>query len=179
MSFPTKGFYADVGGKWYAWSSDYLNNFKSFPQISGRLGFATTFWGKLTFQYTNDAGFTFDNPESEVFDFYMGGYNQNFINTLVPFYGYEVAELSDKSFLRSEFLFRYQLWRNNYATFIANYGRVDANVFSDGRDLFEDVISGYAVGYSLDTRLGPIELKYSWSPDNKKQFWLFNLGFWF
>ena len=179
ISFPTRGFYADVGGKWYAWSSDYLNNFKSFPQISGRLGFATTFWDKLTFQYTNDAGFTFDNPESEVFDFYMGGYNQNFINTLVPFYGYEVAELSDKSFLRSEFLLRYELWRNNYATFIANYGRVDANVFSDGRDLFEDVISGYAVGYSLDTRLGPIELKYSWSPDNKKQFWLFNLGFWF
>lgn len=179
VSFPTRGFYADVGGKWYAWSSDYLNNFKSFPQISGRLGFATTFWDKLTFQYTNDAGFTFDNPESEVFNFYMGGYNQNFINTLVPFYGYEVAELSDKSFLRSEFLLRYELWKNNYATFIANYGRVDDNVFSDGRDLFEDVISGYAVGYSLDTRLGPIELKYSWSPDNKKQFWLFNLGFWF
>lgn len=178
-SFPTRGFYADVGGKLYAWSSDYLNNFKSFPQISGRIGFATTFWDQLTFQYTSDAGFTFENPESEVFNFYVGGYNQNYINTFFPMYGYEFAQLSDKSFLRSEFLVRYKIAKNNYATFIANYARVDENVFSDGKDLFEDVLSGYAIGYSLDTRVGPIEIKYSWSPENQQQYWLFNLGFWF
>jgi NTE family protein len=178
-SFPTKGLYANVGGKWYVWSSDYLENFKSFAQIQGRLGFATTLWDRLTFQYTNDAGFTFENPESEVFDFYVGGYNQNYINTFFPMYGYEFAQLSGKSFLRSEFLLRYQIINNHYATFIANYARVDENVFSDGRDLFEDVLSGYALGYSIDTRLGPIEIKYSWSPENKKKYWLFNLGFWF
>ncbi len=178
-SFPTKGFYADVGGKWYAWSSDHLDNFKSFMQLGGRVGFATTFFDKLTFQYTNDAGFTFENPESTVFDFYLGGYNQNYINTFRPFYGYEFAQISGKSFLRSEFSFRYRVGQNHYATFLANYGRVDENVFSDGRDLFEDVLSGYAIGYSLDTRLGPIELKYSWSPENKEKYWLFNLGFWF
>ena len=62
---------------------------------------------------------------------------------------------------------------------IANYARVDENVFSDGKDLFEDVLSGYAIGYSLDSRLGPIEIKYSWSPESNQQYWLFNLGFWF
>lgn len=179
ISFPTKGFYADVGGKYYTWSSDYLNNFKSFPQLSGRVGFATTFWDLLTFQYTNDAGFTFENPTSEVFDFYVGGYNQNYINTFFPMYGYEFAQLSDKSFLRSEFLFRYKISNNNYATFLANYARVDENVFTNAKTLFDDVLTGYAVGYSLDTRLGPIEIKYSWSPENKQQYWLFNLGFWF
>lgn len=178
-SFPTKGFYADVGGKYYAWSSNYLNNFKAFPQISGRIGFATTFFDRLTFQYTNDAGFTFENPESEVFDFFVGGYNQNYINTFFPMYGYEFAQLSNKSFLRSEFLLRYKILKNNYALLIANYARVDENVFSDGKDLFEDVLSGYAIGYSLDSRLGPIELKYSWSPESNQQYWLFNLGFWF
>ena len=177
-SFPTKGLFADVGGKWYAWSSDHLNNFESFVQLGGRIGFATTFWDRLTFQYTNDAGFTFENPESEVFDFYVGGYNQNYINTFVPMYGYEFAQLTGNSFLRSEFLLRYRILENNYVSFIANYGRVDENVFSDGRDLFEDVLSGYAVGYSLDTILGPIEIKYSWSPENRERYWLFNLGFW-
>ena len=178
-SFPTRGVFADVGGKWYAWSSDHLDNFESFVQLGGRVGFATTFWDRLTFQYTNDAGFTFENPESEVFDFYMGGYNQNYINTFVPMYGYEFAQLSGNSFLRSEFLLRYRIATNHYASFIANYGRVDENVFSDGRDLFEDVLSGYAIGYSLDTILGPIEIKYSWSPENSDRYWLFNLGFWF
>lgn len=178
-SFPTRGLFADVGGKWYAASSDHLHNFKPFVQLGGRIGFATTFWDRWTFQYTNDAGFTFENPESEVFDFYMGGYNQNYINTFVPMYGYEFAQLSGNSFLRSEFLLRYRMLKNNYISFIANYGRVDENVFSDGRDLFEDVLSGYAVGYSMDTILGPIEVKYSWSPENREKYWLFNLGFWF
>ena len=178
-SFPTKGFFADVGGKWYFWSSDYLNNFKPFAQIGGRVGFATTFWNRLTFQYTNDAGFTFDNPTSEVFDFYMGGYNQNYINTFVPMYGYEFAQVSGKSFLRSEFLFRYRITNKHYAVFLANYGRVDENVFTTGSELFRNVLSGYATGYSLDTIFGPIEIKYSWSPENKEGYWLFNLGFWF
>lgn len=177
-AFPTKGFYADVGGKWYAWSSDYLNNFKPFPQINGRIGFATTFWDQLTFEYTNDAGFTFENPTSTVFDFYLGGNNQNYINTFVPMYGYDFAQLSDKSFVRSEFLLRYKLANNHYANFIANYARVDNNVFKDG-NLFKDVLSGYAIGYSIDTLLGPIEIKYSWSPENTEKYWLFNLGFWF
>lgn len=178
-TFPTRGFYADLGGKFYAWSSDHLDNFKSFPQINGRIGFVTTFWDALTFQYTNDAGFTFANPTSEVFDFYLGGYNQNYINTFNLLYGYDFAQVSGKSFLRSEFLLRYKIVNDHYAIFLANYGRVDENVFSDGRGLFEDVLSGYALGYSIDTRLGPIELKYSWSPQNKEKYWLFNLGFWF
>lgn len=178
-SFPTRGLFANVGGKWYAWSSDYLRNFESFAQIGGRVGFATTFWDRLTFQYTNDAGFTFENPTSTVFDFYMGGYNQNYINTFVPMYGYEFAQVSNKSFLRSEFLLRYKLAKNNYAVFIANYGRVDENVFTSADELFRNVLSGYALGYSLNTLIGPIELKYSWSPENKEGSWLFNLGFWF
>lgn len=178
-NFPTKGIFADVGGKWYTWSSDYLGNFEPFVQIGGRVGFATTFWDKLTFQYTNDAGFTLENPRSAVFDFYMGGYNQNYINTFVPMYGYEFAQLSNKSFLRSEFLFRYRITKKNYAVFIANYCRVDENVFTSSDELFKNVLSGYAIGYSLDTIFGPIELKYSWSPENKNSFWLFNFGFWF
>ncbi len=178
-SFPTRGLFANVGGKWYAWSSDYLRNFEPFAQIGGRVGFATTFWDRLTFQYTNDAGFTFENPTSTVFDFYMGGYNQNYINTFVPMYGYEFAQISNKSFLRSEFLLRYKLTKNNYAVFIANYGRVDENVFTSADELFRNVLSGYALGYSLNTLIGPIELKYSWSPENKEGSWLFNLGFWF
>jgi NTE family protein len=178
-SFPTRGLFADVGGKWYAWSSDYLNNFEQFVQVGGRVGFATTFWDRFTFQYTNDAGFTFESPESEVFDFYVGGYNQNYINTFVPMYGYEFAQVSGNSFLRSEFLFRYRMGKSHYAVFLANYGRVDENVFTNGKELFANVLSGYAVGYSLDTIIGPIEVKYSWSPENKDGIWLFNLGFWF
>ena len=176
-NFPTKGYFADLNAKWYL-SSDYNSNFKPFLQAKGTLGFATTIADKFTFQHTTEAGFSFDNPTSNVFDFYLGGYNKNYINTFTSFYGYDFAELSNKSFVKSEFIFRYHFSDNHYALFIANYGRLDGNVFKD-IEIFKEVKSGYAIGYSWDTFIGPIELKYSWSPNNNKNYWLFNLGFWF
>lgn len=176
--YPTRGFFADLGATWYASSSDYNNNFKPFAQIAGTIGFATTFWDSLTFQYTNDAGFSFESPQSDVFDFYLGGYNQNYINTFYRFYGYDFAALTGNSFLRSEFELRYQLFNKNYLSFLANFARVEENVFRNIQ-IFDNSLSGFAVGYGLETFLGPIELKYSWSPDTGQHFWLFNLGFWF
>ncbi|PWG05699.1 patatin-like phospholipase family protein [Polaribacter aquimarinus] len=176
--FETKGYFADLNFKWYLASSDYNNNFKSFAQAKGTLGFATTFWDKLTFKLTNEAGFTLTDTASEVFDFYLGGYNQNYINTFISLYGYDFGELSGKSFVKSEFNFRYRFAEKHYTSFIANYARIEGNVFRD-IDLFKDVKSGYAIGYSYNSFIGPLEIKYSWSPDIKQSFWLFNLGYWF
>ncbi|WNW01103.1 patatin-like phospholipase family protein [Tenacibaculum sp. HL-MS23] len=185
--FPTKGFYADVGLKWFVWSdrNDKLSRlvpdsepFQQFSQAGGTLGFATTFYNKLTFQYTSQAGYTLGDKTSLMFNYRLGGYNQNYINNFKPFYGYETGVLSDQSFLKSEFNFRYQLIEKHYASFIANYARVDEDVFSDP-NLFKNTKSGYALGYSVETFLGPVELKYTWSPDHKEKYWLFNLGFWF
>ena len=61
---------------------------------------------------------------------------------------------------------------------IANYARLEDNVFKD-IDLFKNVKSGYAIGYSYNSFIGPIELKYAWTPDINKSVLLFNLGFWF
>ncbi|MFK8060338.1 MAG: patatin-like phospholipase family protein [Polaribacter sp.] len=176
--FVTKGFFADLNFKWYLGSSDFNNNFKQFSQTKGTIGFATTFWDKLTFQNTNEAGFTFGNPTSSIFDFYLGGYNQNYINTFISLYGYEFAELSDNSFVKTQFDLRYRMADKHYVTFIANYARLDNNVFKN-IDVFKDIKSGYAIGYSYNSIIGPIELKYSWTPDIKDGRWLFNLGFWF
>ncbi len=176
--FVTKGYFADFNLKWYVASSDYNRDFKQFAQAKGTLGFATTFGERFTFQANNEAGFTFNNPTSQIFDFYLGGYNQNYINTFSAMYGYDFAELSNKSFIKSEFTFRYRFLENHYASIIANYARLDSNVFKD-INVFKNVLSGYAIGYSYDSFLGPIEIKYSWSPNTDQRYWLFNLGFWF
>ena len=107
----TKGYFADLNFKWYLKSSDYNNNFKSFAQAKGTLGFATTFVDRFTFQMTNEAGFTLNNSDSDIFDFHLGGYNQNYINTFASLYGYDFAELSDTSFFKSEFKFNYRFYR--------------------------------------------------------------------
>ncbi|WP_026775866.1 patatin-like phospholipase family protein [Polaribacter sp. Hel_I_88] len=176
--FATTGYFADLNMKWYLNSSNFNNDFKRFAQAKGTLGFATTFFERLTFQNTNEAGFTLNNPTSNVFDFYLGSYNQNFINTFVSLYGYNFAELSDNSFIKSEFNLRYRFYDKHYASFIANYARLEDNVFKN-LEFFDNIKSGYAVGYSYNSLLGPLEIKYTWSPDTKDGFWLFNLGFWF
>ena len=176
--FATKGSFADFNFKWYAASSGYNKNFKMFSQARGTVGFATTFVDRFTFQNTNEAGFTIGNVASNLFNFYLGGYNQNYINTFISLYGYKFADLSNNSFIKTQFNLRYNAGGAHYFSLIANYAKLEDNVFKD-LQLFENIKSGYAVGYSYDSFVGPIELKYSWTPDNKKGFWLFNLGFWF
>ena len=185
--FPTKGFFADIGFRWFMWSDrnnkiqdldENAQEFNQFSQIDGSISVATSFWDKFTFQYTSEAGFTLGEEDSEVFDYRLGDYNKNYINNFRPMYGYDIGELTNQSFLRSEFLLRYRLFNKHYISGLANYARIEKNVFLDG-ELLKNIKSGYAIGYGLETLIGPIQLKYSWSPDNGERYWLINLGFWF
>ncbi len=177
-NFPSNGVLFDAKFKWYAFSSDFNQDFVQFSQLKGTLGFAKNILKNTTLLYTSQAGFTLGGVRSKNFDFLLGGYNKNFINNFIPFYGYEINALSEQTFLKSEFELRYSLSKAQYVHFIANYARVDDSVLNGG-ELFNDTKSGYAAGYSVNTLIGPIGLKYSWSPDTKNTFWYFNLGFWF
>ncbi|PKH49819.1 patatin [Tenacibaculum sp. Bg11-29] len=185
--FPTKGFYANLDFKWFMWSdrnnklsklAQMSEPFQQFSQVKGTIGFASTFYKKLTLQYTGEAGYTLGKKLSEMFDYRLGGYNKNYINNFTSFYGYDTGSLNNQSYLKLEINLRYQFLEKQYATFIANYARVEENVFTVD-NLFDNIKSGYALGYGMESFLGPIELKYSWSPNHNKKYWLFNLGFWF
>ena len=176
--FETKGFYADLNFKWYLGSSDFNDNFQPFGQALGTIGYAIPISRRLTFQHTSQAGFSLKDVSSNIFDFYLGSYNQNFINTFIPFYGYDFAELSDNSFIKTQVDFRYRFGEKFYGTLIANYAKLDNNVFK-AIDVFQNLRSGYAVGLSYDSLVGPIEIKYTFNTDNARSQVLFNLGFWF
>ena len=184
--FPKKGLYLDLGFKWYVFSdrNKILNRltteseaFNQFSQLSGTLSNAINIKKELTFQYTLEGGHTIGSENSQVFDYSLGGYNKNFINSFRSFYGYEIGSLNNESFLKVELDFRYEIFKKNYINLIGNFARVDENSF-DFQNPFE-IRTGYAAGYGLESFLGPIELKYSWSPDTNEGQFLFNLGFWF
>jgi len=176
--FQKKGFYLNTDFKWFLTSSNFNKNFKTFSQLKGKLGVAYTFFNKLTAHFISEAGLTIGKNENRVLDFNVGGYGENFINEFVPFYGYDFAELSANSFLRSALTFRYEFLPKNYFMVTANYARVEKDVFNQGR-IFENTKSGYMVGYGLDTFFGPVELNYAWSPDHNNRYWYFNFGYWF
>lgn len=176
--YPKRGFLLDAQFKWYMTSTDYNKDFIQFSQVKGKIGFVKSFKRNFTFLFESEAGFTLGDVNSKTFDFLLGGYNQNFINNFIPFYGYDINALSEQTFLKSTFNLRYGVTDKQFIHFLANYARVDSSVLKGG-DLFNDTKSGYALGYSINSIIGPVDLKYSWSPDTKKYYWYFNLGFWF
>ena len=176
--FPKKGFYIDTEYLLYGVSSNYNGNFNTFSQLSGRLGFAYTFFHKLTFNLLSEAGVTLGNNEDEILDYHLGGYNENYINTFKPFYGYGFAELNESAFLRTAVTIRYEIFKKNFLSFTGNFARLNDDLWNNG-NIFEDTKSGYAAGYGVNTIIGPVELHYSWNPDTNRDFWYINVGFWF
>ena len=118
------------------------------------------------------------NNENRALDYNVGGYGDNFINNLIPFYGYGLASINENAFLKSMLTMRYEFLPKNYFSATANYSRVENDLFNEGR-IFENTNSGYMLGYGIDTFLGPIQINYAWSPDHSEKFWYLNVGYWF
>lgn len=176
--FQKEGFLVDVDFRWHLFSSDYNKNFNSFSQLRGKFGFAHTFFDKLTAHFVSEAGFTIGDNENDILRYNLGGYGENYVNTFIPHYGYEFASLSGNEFLRSTLKLRYEFTENHYLMGAANLASVEEDIFNDGR-IFENIKSGYGLGYGFYSFLGPIELNYTWSPEIKENYWYFNLGYWF
>lgn len=176
--FQKKGVYLAADFRWYLLSSDYNENFDSFSQLKGELGFVHTFFDKLTLQYIAKAGVTIGDNDNPILDYNLGGYNENYINTFESFIGYEFAALNGNGFLKSTLNIRFEIFKNNYIMGAASAARVDNDLWNDG-DIFADTKTGLGIGYGLDSFLGPIELNYTYSPDTKENYLFFNLGYWF
>ncbi|PHR68965.1 MAG: patatin [Lutibacter sp.] len=176
--FQKEGVFVDIDFRWFLFSSDYNNNFNSFSQLKGKVGYAHTFFDKLTMHIISEGGITIGVNDNFVLDYHLGGYGENYINTFTPFQGYEFASLSKSAFLKSALTLRYEFVENHYLMSTINLARADDDLFNQGR-IFEDTKTGYGIGYGFDSFLGPIELNYTHSPDTKESYWYFNLGYWF
>ena len=93
--------------------------------------------------------------------------------------GYEFSSLAGNSYIKSTFTLDYEFYKRNHFNFIANYANVKDELFSTTQWLFDAKYKGYAVGYGLETLIGPIELKYAWSPEHSQGFTWVTVGFWF
>ena len=97
----------------------------------------------------------------------------------MPFLGYDYVTLTGNSFVKGTIKLDYEIFKKNHFTFVANYANVEDGLFKTGEWFSAPDYSGYALGYAIETFLGPIQAQYSWSPENTKPYWFFNIGFWF
>ncbi|WP_452227352.1 patatin-like phospholipase family protein [Lacinutrix cladophorae] len=177
--FPNEGVYFDGDFHLYLYSSDFNKDFSEFSIAKATIGYTKSFNKNITANITADGGFKIGENSNRSLDFVIGGYGNNFINNYKSFYGYDFLSLVGNSFVKGTINFDYEIFKKNHVNFAANYANIDDNIFDSGDWFSAPDYSGYAVGYSLDTFFGPIEAKYSWSPETKEGMWFFNVGFWF
>ena len=177
--FPKKGWYLSGDLQTYLYSSDYTNSFTPFSIAKAEIGLAGTIVKKLTYKFQADAGFSFGGDSVPFFNFVLGGYGYNITNNFKFFYGYDFLSISANSFVKSGITIDYEIFKKNHLNFSANYANLEDDLFQTLNWISFPKYSGYAVGYGLETAVGPLEVKYSWSPENNSAYTWFGIGFWF
>lgn len=177
--FPKHGWYFLGDFQSYLYSSDYTNTFERFSIVKGDIGLARTLFPNATLQFQAEAGFAMGGKSSQFFDFVLGGYGYNMTNNFRHFYGYDFLSMSDDSYIKSTLTFDYEFLKKNHLNFAANIANIRDNLFETTEWISRVRHTGYAIGYGLETIIGPVEFKYSWSPELPKGFAWFSVGFWF
>ena len=177
--FPKKGWFFAGDIQSYLFSSNYTNTFTPFSIAKANIGVTTTLFKNATLNIQTEGGFSFGNQSISFFDFVLGGYGYNAINNFRHFYGYDFLSIAANSYLKTSAAFDYEIFKKNHLNFTANYANLQDDLFQTLDWVSLPKYSGYALGYGLETIVGPVEVKYSWSPETTKGYTWFSIGFWF
>jgi len=101
------------------------------------------------------------------------------INNNIPFYGYDFLSIVGDSFIKTNITLDHEIFPKNHINLSANYANIGTGLFENGGWLESPEYSGYALGYGLETFAGPLQIKYSYSPEQEEGEWYFSIGFWF
>lgn len=177
--FPKKGWYFTGDIQSYLLSSNYTGDFKPYSIAKGDFGVAATLFKNATIKLQTDAGFSFGQQSVAFFNFILGGYGYNPLNNFKYLYGYDYLSLAANSYIKSTGTVDYEFYKKNHINFSANFANIGDRIFETVNWISIPKYSGYAIGYGLETVIGPIEIKYSWSPEQPKGFTWFSIGFLF
>lgn len=177
--FPNNGFYFDGDFQLFLSSSDFNNDFSQFSIAKANMGYAFSLTDKFSVSLVSEGGFKIGDDSNNSLSFALGGYGRNFINNFITFYGYDYISVIGDDFVKGTINLDYEIAKKHHLNFTANYANVEDDLFEDGQWFTSPDYSGYAVGYGTETFLGPVEIKYTWSPETDEANWFFNVGFWF
>ncbi len=180
--FPTKGILLNATWRTFLTSSDFGNNFSPFSQLRILAEGTWTLAKRFTFSGQGDGALSFTNKTLDNFNYSLGSYGNNFINNFVSLHGYSFSQLEGNSFLKATASLRYRVYKKKFISFTANSAIVTDDFLESLKNesfFNETTKTGYSVGLGSNSILGPIELRYSWSPENNFDAIYFNAGFWF
>lgn len=177
--YPSNGVFFKGDFHTYLFASDFNDGFDRFSIAKADMGYAFSISDKISFNLQTGGGFKIGDKSTNTLDFALGGYGNDFINNFIPFLGYDFITLTGDSFVKAYAAADYEIFDKNHITIEANWANVDNGIFETGEWFTLPDYRGYGFGYGIETFLGPIQAKYSYSPEQRKGIWYFNVGFWF
>ena len=178
--FPKKGwsFYGEM--KSFLYSSDYTRQFERFSIAKAEAGIVFEPLKKLTIRSQSEVGFAIGERTISFFDFVLGGYGFVPANNFKPFFGYDFLSLAGDSYAKQTATIDYVLYKKHHVNFTGNFANVGNRIFEHIEGwLKKPNYTGYAIGYGMESLIGPLEIKHSWSPETGNHFTWFSVGFWF
>lgn len=175
--FPNKGVYFEGDFHWYLLANGRNDSFDPFSIAKARVAYAISPTSRFSVVLSTEGGFKWGDRTTTSLDFFVGGYGFRALNNIIPLYGYEAISLRGDTYLKSELVLDYEIFKRNHINISANIANVGDQLFERGEWIDGIDYQGYALGYGLDTFLGPIELKYSFSPERGGDEWFVNVGF--
>ncbi len=175
--FPRAGLFFEGDFHLYLLAKGQNDDFDKFSIAKAKAGYAFSFLNDFSVHLGTEGGFTIGNDATRSLDFFMGGYGFKRINNIIPLLGYEALSLRGNTYLRSEMTIDYELFSKNHLNATVNISKIGDDLFTEGRWIDGIDHSGFALGYGLETFLGPIEVKYSYSPELDASEWFVSAGF--
>ncbi len=177
--FPKRGVYFNGDLHMYLYASHFNQEFDNFSIAKADMGYAFSITNKLAINLQMGGGFKIGNKATRKLDFALGGNGNNLINNFVPFVGYDFISLTGNSYVKTFLSADYEVFKKNHITLEGNWANVEDDIFESGNWFTLPNYNGYALGYAIETFLGPIQAKFSYTPDRQQTYWFFNVGFWF
>jgi NTE family protein len=156
-----------------------FDNYSEFAIAKGEIGYAHPLFNKVSGYIGSELGFRTGNEDLAGLNFFLGGFGNQTINNFRHFLGYDFFTLSANSYIKGIVQIDYNFYKKNHLIFTANYANVEDDLLSTGNWLSLPDFSGYGVGFGSQTILGPVDFKYSYSPETKNSIWFVSIGYWF
>jgi NTE family protein len=175
--FPKKGFYFEGDFHLYLFSKGMFDNIDQYSIAKAKLGFAQRIFKNCSFVFSSEGGVKIGGSSIESLDFFLGGYGFKQINNNISFVGYDALDLRGDTYVKSTLDLNYEIYPRTYLTASLNIANVGDRLFTTSEWIDGIDYTGYAIGASMDTFIGPIEAKYSFSPERDEGEWYVSVGF--
>ena len=161
----------------YLLAFGHNDDFDQFSIAKARIGYAFTLLKDFSAVISTEGGFKIGNESTRSLDFFVGGYGFRPLNNIIPLYGYEALTLRGDTYLKSQLTLDYEIAKNHHINLSGNIANVGDQLFGSGDFINRIDYTGYALGYGMETFFGPIEVKYSYSPERDTNEWYVTAGF--